>query len=136
VDQTQVVHVDIAGLNLEPRQAGTNSNETYLQVYYLTVKAVTASGQYVTASSAGVYVDTTPPVIEMLYHVDMSWNQDEPSNYQGDNSTIAMHYQAFDGESEVKLYFIHSNFRTTGNGLFNQPTSVARNNYYVHMMAT
>ena len=108
---------------MEPRQAGSNSNETLLQVYYLTVKAVTASGQYVTASSAGVYIDTTPPVIEMLYHVDMAWNEDEPSNYQGDNSTIAIHYQVFDAESEVKLYFIHSTFCTTSTVLFNQPTS-------------
>ena len=101
-DQIQVVHVDITNLALEPRQTGADTNETVLQVYYLTVKALTASGQYVTASSTGVYVDTTPPVVEMLYHIDVAWNPYEPSKYQGDNSTIVVYYQVFDGESEVQ----------------------------------
>ena len=107
-DQTQVVHVDITNLALEPIQTGADTNETLLQVYYLTVKALTASGQYVAVSSAGVFIDTTPPVVEMLYHIDMAWNQDEPCDYQGDNSTIAVYYRVFDGESEVQPLVIHS----------------------------
>ena len=107
-DQSQVVYVDITNLALEPRQTVADTNETLLQVYYLTVKAATASGQYVTASSAGIYIDMTPPVVEMLYHIDMAWNQEEPSDFQGDNSTIAVYYRVFDGESEVQPLVIHS----------------------------
>ena len=78
-----------------------NGNETELQPYYLTVKAVAGSGRSVQASSAGVYIDTTPPVIQMIYHVDLSWSSSEPSSFQGGNTSMAVYYEAVDKESEV-----------------------------------
>ncbi|KAI0217501.1 hypothetical protein LSAT2_030719 [Lamellibrachia satsuma] len=97
---TQVVHVNVSGLTLEPLRA-LISNETRLQPYYLTVKAVTGSGRSVTATSRGIYLDVTPPVIQMMYHVDLAWSQSEPSAFQGDNSSMALYFEVVDPESEV-----------------------------------
>ena len=98
---TQVVHVNVSGLTLEPLWAGLISNETRLQPYYLTVKAVTGSGRSVTATSRGIYLDVTPPVIQMMYHVDLAWSQSEPSAFQGDNSSMALYFEVVDPESKV-----------------------------------
>ncbi|KAI0212797.1 hypothetical protein LSAT2_002238 [Lamellibrachia satsuma] len=99
--KTQVVHVNFTGLSLDPIQPGAASNESQLQPYYITVKAISGSGRSVIASSGGVYIDTTPPVFELIFHVDLSWSQSEPSTFQGDNSSIAVYYEVFDKESKV-----------------------------------
>jgi len=78
-----------------------SSNESLLQPYFVTVKAVTGSGRSVTVSSAGVYIDTTPPVIGMIFHIDYSWSKSEPTTFQGDNSTIAIYYEVVDRGSGV-----------------------------------
>ena len=96
--EAQVIHFYLTHLTLEPR---LSSNDTLLQAYFVSVRAVTGSGQSVTMSSAGVYIDTTPPVIETVFHIDYSWSKTEPSHFQGDNSTIAVYYEAVDKESEV-----------------------------------
>ena len=100
-DETQVIHFDLTDLSLEPWQTAVNSSENLLQPYFVTVKAVTGSGRSVTVSSAGVYVDTTPPVIQMIYHIDFSWSKSEPTTFQGDNSSIAIYYEVVDRESQV-----------------------------------
>ena len=107
--ETQLVHVNVTELTMEPQQAGSTSNETQLQPYYLTVKAVTWSGRSVTATSQGVYIDVTPPVIQMIYHVDLSWSSSEPSAFQGGNTSMALYYEVEDAESGVSkchLYLI------------------------------
>ncbi|XP_070573950.1 uncharacterized protein [Ptychodera flava] len=75
--------------------------ETVPAVYHLTVKAITGSGRYAVASSDGVYVDDTPPEFDYLYHVDLDLSEDEPVEYQGSNTTIAVRFSAFDIGSQV-----------------------------------
>ena len=67
---TQVIHFDLTDLALEPWQMAVNSSESLLQPYFVTVKAVTGSGHSVTVSSTGVYIDTTPPIIQVIFHID------------------------------------------------------------------
>ena len=98
---TQVIDVNITGLSLNPMQVGTMSNESMLQPYYITVKAITGSGRSVTGSSGGVYIDVTPPVFDLITHLDLSWNAQEPSTFQGDNASIAVYYEVYDKESQV-----------------------------------
>ncbi|XP_066299088.1 uncharacterized protein [Branchiostoma lanceolatum] len=100
-DQTYVHQVRLTGLHLSPVLSVQDSNTTVQAVYYLTVRAVAGSGRAAIASSNGIYIDVTPPVIENLFHVDLSWSADEPTSYQGDNSTIAVYWEAYDTESEV-----------------------------------
>ncbi|XP_019624877.1 PREDICTED: uncharacterized protein LOC109470382 isoform X2 [Branchiostoma belcheri] len=100
-DQTYVHQVHLTGLDLPPLVSVPDSNTTVQAVYYLTVRAVAGSGRAAIASSNGIYIDVTPPVIENLFHVDLSWSPDEPTSYQGDNSTIAVYWEAYDKESEV-----------------------------------
>ena len=100
-DIAQVIHFTINSFILEPRKTVMNSNETQLQPFYLTVKAFAASGRSQMASSAGVYIDWTPPDIQLINHVDLSWSQSEPSPFQGGNTSIAVYYEAVDKESEV-----------------------------------
>ena len=76
-------------------------SETRLQPYYITVKALTGSGLTAVASSRGIYIDTTPPDVNMLYHVDPSWSSLEPIRFQGVTTTIAVYFEVTDEESEV-----------------------------------
>ena len=99
--EIQVINFNISGLALEPRTMAANSNDTEPQPYFLTVQAVTGSGRSISASSAGVYVDTTPPRFDTIFHVDLAWSSSEPSTYQGDNSSIAVYFEVIDPESEV-----------------------------------
>ncbi|XP_066298079.1 uncharacterized protein [Branchiostoma lanceolatum] len=100
-DQTYVHQVHLTGMHLSPVISVQDSNTSVQAVYYLTVRAVAGSGRAAIASSNGIYIDVTPPVIENLFHVDLSWSPDEPTSYQGDNSTIAVYWEAYDTESEV-----------------------------------
>ncbi|XP_035698714.1 uncharacterized protein LOC118431579 [Branchiostoma floridae] len=110
-DETYVHQVLLTGLDLSPvlsvQDSNTSistvqdSNTSVQAVYYLTVRAVAGSGRAAIASSNGIYVDVTSPVIENLFHVDLSWSRDEPTRYQGDNSSIAVYWEGYDKESEV-----------------------------------
>ncbi|XP_035698701.1 uncharacterized protein LOC118431566 [Branchiostoma floridae] len=82
-------------------QAAQNTNTSIQAVYYLTVRAVAGSCRAAIASSNGIYIDVTSPVIENLFHVDLPWSRDEPTRYQGDNSSIAVYWEGYDKESEV-----------------------------------
>ena len=106
-DETQVIHFNLTDLALEPWQTAMNSSESLLQPYFVTVKAVTGSGRSVTVSSAGVYVDMTPPIIQMIYHIDFSWSKSEPTTFQGDNSSISIYYEVVDRESQVVYRVLH-----------------------------
>ncbi|XP_078573994.1 uncharacterized protein LOC144860567 isoform X3 [Branchiostoma floridae x Branchiostoma japonicum] len=110
-DETYVHQVLLTGLDLSPVlsvqdsntsvQAVQDTNTSIQAVYYLTVRAVAGSGRAAIASSNGIYIDVTSPVIESLFHVDLSWSRDEPTGYQGDNSSIAVYWEGYDKESEV-----------------------------------
>ncbi|XP_078575700.1 uncharacterized protein LOC144861602 [Branchiostoma floridae x Branchiostoma japonicum] len=102
-DQAYVHQVLLTGLHLSPSSFMENgdTNTSIPAVYYLTVRAVAGSGRIATASSNGIYIDITPPIVENLFHVDLSWSPDEPTSYQGDNSTIAVYWEGYDIESEV-----------------------------------
>ncbi|XP_066289112.1 uncharacterized protein [Branchiostoma lanceolatum] len=105
---TSVFHVRIDNLTLSPNVSfkqldGVNFTDV-AAVYYITVKSVSGSGRLVLSSSNGVNIDVSPPDIQEIYHVDMSWDDKEISEYQGSNSTIAVRYKAFDRESQVVEY--------------------------------
>ncbi|KAI8486030.1 hypothetical protein Bbelb_361300, partial [Branchiostoma belcheri] len=105
---TTAFHVRIDDLTLSPNVSfkqldGMNLTDA-TAVYYITVKAVSGSGRVALSSSNGVSIDVTPPDIQDIYHVDMSWDDEEISQFQGSNSTIAVRYKAFDEESQVMEY--------------------------------
>ncbi|CAH1258771.1 JAG1 [Branchiostoma lanceolatum] len=81
-----------------------SDNVTVPAKYHMTIKATTASGRQVVASSDGVYIDVTPPRFESLFHVDTSWSMDEQTEFQGSNSSIAVRWRAIDMESKIKEY--------------------------------
>ncbi|XP_019614832.1 PREDICTED: uncharacterized protein LOC109462715, partial [Branchiostoma belcheri] len=107
VDDITLHHVFINNLHLSTHKMITQDNVTTSTpaLYYITIKAVSGSGRFALSSSDGVYIDATPPVFESLYHVDLSWSEDEPSDFQGSNSTIAVRWEAYDIESQVVGYF-------------------------------
>ncbi|XP_035697946.1 uncharacterized protein LOC118431004 isoform X1 [Branchiostoma floridae] len=106
---TSAFHVRIDNLTLSPNVSFKQLDDINVTdgaaVYYITVKAVSGSGRVVMSSSNGVNIDVTPPDIQKIYHVDMSWDDEEISDFQGSNSTIAVRYRAFDRESQVVEYF-------------------------------
>ncbi|XP_070573770.1 uncharacterized protein [Ptychodera flava] len=97
----QVKMTDLA-LNTTRAIEEDGETEYVPAVYHFTVKAVAGSGRYALASSDGIYIDDTPPVFDYLYHVDLSWSEDEPVTYQGCNSTIAVRWDVYDIGSQVE----------------------------------
>ncbi|CAH1259269.1 FAT1 [Branchiostoma lanceolatum] len=81
-----------------------SDNVTVPAKYYLAIKAITASGRQVVASSDGVYIDVTPPRFDTLFHVDTSWSTEEPTEFQGSNYSIAVRWRAIDMESKITEY--------------------------------
>ncbi|XP_077992165.1 uncharacterized protein LOC144446291 [Glandiceps talaboti] len=104
--QTTLYHVVLDDINLAPETTIEEDgvNQTVPVTYYLTIKAITGSGRGGIASSDGVLVDTTPPIIEEIFHVDIDWSDTEPTEYQSSNSTITVRWDAYDQGSQVKEF--------------------------------
>lgn len=74
-------------------------------VYYITVEAITASGQNVRTSSNGVVIDTTPPqLVRDIEHYDVLFSEDEPTRFQASNDTISAQWRFRDLESGIVEY--------------------------------
>ncbi|XP_077996024.1 uncharacterized protein LOC144449371 [Glandiceps talaboti] len=106
MNDVKAYHVELDGLELSPNRSVIKNGQEEIvpAVYHLTVKAVAGSGRHVVASSDGVYVDDTPPKFDYLYHLDLEYSEDEPVEYQGGNTTIAIKFSAFDIGSQVREY--------------------------------
>ena len=74
-------------------------------IYIMCVRL--GSGRSVTMSSNGIFIDETPPEIQELYHLDLPYDPDEPTEYQGQNHTIAVMLDTLDNESEVREQWSH-----------------------------
>ena len=73
--------------------------------YYITVHAISASGQTITASSNGVLIDITPPTLSIpIRHYDVEFSPTQPTHYQGNNHTIATSWFFEDLESGIIEY--------------------------------
>lgn len=74
-------------------------------VYYVTVEAITASGKRFSASSNGVTIDTSPPVLEgPIEQFDVTFSTEEPTIFQGNNDTISARWQFQDPQSGIVEY--------------------------------
>lgn len=74
-------------------------------VYYLTVEAITASGQTATATSNGIIIDISPPELASpIEHFDASFPQMEATRFQASESTISARWRFADTESGVIEY--------------------------------
>lgn len=74
-------------------------------IYYVLVKAVTASGQEVVGTSNGITIDITPPqLVGSVEHFDVEFSPTQPTEYQGNNHTIAAKWQFVDLESGIVNY--------------------------------
>ena len=74
-------------------------------IYYLTVEAVTASGQYIRTSSNGVTIDTTPPEsIAPVDHFDVTYSSVRPTYFQASNDTVSVRWAFRDLESGIVDY--------------------------------
>ena len=73
--------------------------------YYITVEAITASGQLVTSTSNGVIIDTTPPeLVSPIEHFDISFSAVIPTRFQGNDHTISARWMFRDLQSGIAEY--------------------------------
>ena len=71
-------------------------------VYFVTVEAVTASGNRFRGTSNGVTIDTTPPnLVSQIEQFDITFSLNQPSRFQGNNHTIAARWLFDDLQSGV-----------------------------------
>ena len=74
-------------------------------VYYITVEVITASGKRFSASSNGVTVDTSPPVlVAPIEQFDVDFSTEVPTVYQGNNDTISARWAFQDPQSGIVEY--------------------------------
>ena len=73
--------------------------------YFITIEAVTASGQYVRSSSNGVLIDVTPPVlVRSIEQFDVAHSATQASLFQGNNHTISARWLFEDLDSGIVEY--------------------------------
>ncbi|KAI8485717.1 hypothetical protein Bbelb_365510, partial [Branchiostoma belcheri] len=73
--------------------------------YSLKVQALSSNGLSVTSTSSAFYIDVTPPVMDIIFHIDVKQGELEPVNFQQSNSTIKAFFNFIDNESGVKEYW-------------------------------
>lgn len=74
-------------------------------VYYMSVRAITASGQDIVGVSNGITIDITPPqLIGSIEHFDVEFSPTQPTEYQGNNHTVTAKWQFVDLESGIIDY--------------------------------
>jgi len=61
------------------------------------------SGREVAVSSSGIYIDVTPPNVTEIFHTDVNWDYLQATNFQGNNHTISVFWEAHDPESLVRI---------------------------------
>ena len=71
--------------------------------YNLAIPFNAGSGKVASASSNGFYIDITPPVVESIHHIDPSWTDYEPTEFQGSNSSIGAYWEVTEDESMVSV---------------------------------
>ena len=73
--------------------------------YFLTVQAITASGQYITSTSNGITIDITPPEqIGPIDHFDVTFSIVQPIDFQASNDTISVRWAFRDLQSGIVDY--------------------------------
>ncbi|KAI0232657.1 hypothetical protein LSAT2_017054 [Lamellibrachia satsuma] len=75
--------------------------------------AVTGSGRSVTVSSTGVYIDTTPPVIQMIFHFDFSWSPSSRKVVLHTEKNIAPSVNSFERRHSICTDFVHVDVTAT-----------------------
>ena len=73
--------------------------------YHVVVEATTASGRVFTASSNGVVMDVSPPVlVGAVVNYDISFSRSQPVRFQSNNSTLAASWRFRDEQSFIVDY--------------------------------
>ena len=73
--------------------------------YYITVEAISASGQRARSTSNGVLIDTTPPELALpVEQFDVRFSSTQATRYQGNNDTISARWLFIDAESGIVGY--------------------------------
>ena len=91
--------------NKQNTLASVFSSHFQPSIYYVTVTAVTASGQYIRASSNGVTIDTSPPEpISPVDHFDVTFSDVQPTLFQASNDTISVRWAFVDLQSGIVDY--------------------------------
>ena len=114
-----IIPISFSNLTLSPGYQAPPSNQSTLpsndgqydsltsnwfqpSTYYITVEAITASGRRITASSNGVTIDTSPPIlVTPIEHFDVSFSSTEPVRFQGNNNTISARWMFRDEQSSI-----------------------------------
>ena len=70
---------------------------------FKTVESMLGNGRSVTASSDGITIDTSPPILDYMFYIDVTQGEFEPVNYQSSNTTIKAYWNFVDDDSEIAV---------------------------------
>jgi hypothetical protein len=107
----EIIDLLIGNLSLIPATVDNShgesgGNQLNATTYYLNIKAVNFAGQETLVQSKGIMVDTTPPDLQYVRCVDPSNSMDEPTNYQGTNSSMGAYWECSEDVGDIVEYVI------------------------------
>ncbi len=75
----------------------------YYKLLQTTVKAILANGESAVASSDGIVIDTSPPVLDFMFYIDADKSEYQPVSFQSSNTTIKAYWNFIDDESLITV---------------------------------
>lgn len=107
----EIIDLLIGNLSLIPATVDNShgesgGNQLIATTYYLNIKSVNFAGQETLVQSKGIMVDTTPPDLQYVRCVDPSNSMDEPTSYQGTNSSMGAYWECSEDVGDIVEYVI------------------------------
>ncbi|XP_072034301.1 uncharacterized protein [Amphiura filiformis] len=76
-------------------------NDNITAPLYITVKSILANGESVEASSNGIVVDTSPPILDFMFYIDAEKSEYQPVTFQASKTTIKVYWSFIDDDSLI-----------------------------------
>ncbi|CAG2231211.1 unnamed protein product [Mytilus edulis] len=108
----QIIDIVVRNLSLiaatveKSNYSSTDGNQFNATTYYYNVKTVNIAGQETVVQSKGIMVDTTPPDLQYVRCVDPSNSMEEPTTYQGTNSSMGAYWECSEDVGDIVDYII------------------------------
>ncbi|XP_052073991.1 uncharacterized protein LOC127711867 [Mytilus californianus] len=125
----EIINIVVRNLSLTPatveksNYSSVDDNQFNATTYYYNVKAVNFAGQETLIHSKGIMVDTTPPDLQYVRCVDPSNSMEEPTTYQGTNSSMGAYWECSEDVGDIVDYIIQIGTET-GKSDIKPPVSV------------
>lgn len=111
----EIIYITLSNLTMLPSSnislemvnnisSGLDFGNFSTESYFINIKVVDFAGNFIEAISEAVIIDDTPPKFNQMSCVDPHHSLDEPTLYQGTNSSVAAFWECEDDISQITEY--------------------------------